>query len=60
MTVKELEEFLKDVKDKNKPVYFYHFDDHPFNDGIGISNVFEVSKDQKNTGAFEGVYIQGC
>lgn len=59
MTVKELENFLKEVKDKNKSIYFYHSDDHPFEDGIGIANVFEVSRDQGNTGAFEGVYIQG-
>ena len=25
-----------------------------------IHNVFEVSKDQENTGNFEGVYIEGC
>lgn len=60
MTVRELEEFLKNVKDKSKSVYFYHCDDHPFNDGIGIANAFEVSKDQEDTGNFEGVYIQGC
>ena len=60
MTVKELEEFLNNVKDKSKSVYFYHCDDNPFSDGIGIANVFEVSKDQENTGVFEGVYIQGC
>lgn len=60
MTVKELEEFLKNVKNKNKSVYFYHCADHPFNDGIEIENVFEVSKDQENTGNFEGVYIEGC
>ena len=40
MTVKELEEFLKNVND--------------------TVNVFEVSKDEENTGNFEGVYIQGC
>ena len=34
MTVKELEEFLKNVKDKSKSVYFYHCDDNPFSDGI--------------------------
>lgn len=59
MTVRELEGFLKEVKDKDKNIYFYHCDDHPFNDGIGIANAFEVSRDQGNTGAFEGVYIQG-
>lgn len=59
MTVRELEEFLKNVKDKSKSVYFYHQDDHPFNGVIETANVFEVSKDQGNTGAFEGVYIQG-
>ena len=60
MTVKELEEFLKNVNDKSKTVYFYHQEDNPFNDGIGTVNVFEVSKDEENTGNFEGVYIQGC
>lgn len=59
MTVKELEDFLKEVKDKNKNVYFYSIDENPFNDAIGIGNAFDVSKDQANTGAFEGVYIQG-
>lgn len=59
MTVGELEEFLKNVKDKSKSVYFYYQDDNPFNDGIETANVFEVSKDQENTGNFEGVYIQG-
>ena len=57
---KELEEFLKNVNDKSKTVYFYHQEDNPFNDGIGTVNVFEVSKDEENTGNFEGVYIQGC
>lgn len=60
MTVGELEEFLKNVKDKSKPVYFYHCDDHPFYDGVRISNAFEVSKDQGDTGNFEGVFMQGC
>lgn len=60
MTVGELEEFLKNVKDKSKYVYFYYQDDNPFNDGIGTVNAFEVSKDQEDTGNFEGVYIQGC
>ncbi len=47
MTVKELEEFLKNVNDKSKTVYFYHQEDNPFNDGIGTVNVFEVSKDER-------------
>lgn len=59
MTVKELEDFLGKVKDKDKGVYFYGCDENPFEDGIGIGNAFDVSKDQANTGAFEGVYIQG-
>ena len=60
MTVRELEEFLMNVKDKSKSVYFYHQGDNPFNDVIGTANVFEVSNDQKDTGCYEGVYIQGC
>ena len=48
------------MNDKSKTVYFYHQEDNPFNDGIGTVNVFEVSKDEENTGNFEGVYIQGC
>lgn len=59
MTVKQLEEFLKNVKDKEKPVYFYMADDNPFDDGMGTANVFEVSKDANNEGSFEGVYIRG-
>lgn len=59
MTVKELEDFLEKVKDKDKKVYFYSCDDNSFEDAIGIGNVFDVSKDQANTGDFEGVYIQG-
>jgi len=60
LEVRKLEEFLKNVNDKSKTVYFYHQEDNPFNDGIGTVNVFEVSKDEENTGNFEGVYIQGC
>ena len=45
MTVKELEEFLKNVNDKSKTVYFYHQEDNPVNDVIGTVNLFEVSKD---------------
>ena len=54
MTVKELEDFLEKVKDKDKKVYFYSCDDNPFEDAIGIGNVFDVSKDQANTGNFDG------
>ena len=59
MTVKELEGFLKEVKDKDKSIYFYNVNENPFEDAIGIANAFEVTRDQGNTGAFEGVYIQG-
>lgn len=59
MTVGELEEFLKCVKDKKKSVFFYGPDDHPFDGGCGIENAFEVSRDVANTGAFEGVYLKG-
>lgn len=59
MTVKELEEYLNNVKDKSQSVYFYHCDDNPFDDGIGVANAFEVSRDQRNTGVFEGVYLKG-
>lgn len=59
MTVKELEEYLNNVKDKSQSVYFYHCDDNPFDNGIGVANAFEVSRDQGNTGAFEGVYLKG-
>lgn len=59
MTVKELESFLKKVEDKNKSIYFYNSGENPFEDAIGTSNAFEVSRDQENTGAFEGVYIKG-
>nr|DAT27063.1 MAG TPA: hypothetical protein [Bacteriophage sp.] len=58
MTVKELESFLKTVSDKDKSVFFYHGGDNPFNDGVGVTNAFEVSRDKSNTGAFEGVYLQ--
>ncbi len=59
MTVETLENFLKTVKDKKKTVYFYGTDDNPFDDGIGIDNVYEVSQDAGNTGIFEGVYLKG-
>lgn len=59
MTVGELEEFLKTVKDKRKSVYFYGPDDNPFDDGTGVENAFESSKDAAATGAFEGVYLKG-
>lgn len=59
MTVEKLEEFLKTVKDKTKTIYFYNPDDNPFDSGIGIDNVFEVSRDAATTGAFEGVYLKG-
>lgn len=59
MTVRELEEFLKTIKDKKKTVYFYGPDDDPFEAGLGIENAFEVSQDVANTGAFEGVYLKG-
>ena len=60
MTVKELEEFVKNVNEKSKTLYYNHQEDNPFKEGIGTVNVFEVSKDEENTGNFEGVYIQGC
>lgn len=59
MTVEQLEEFLKTVKDKKKSVYFYGPDDNPFYDGTEIENAFEVSRDVAATGAFEGVYLKG-
>ena len=58
MTVRELEEFLQTVSDKGKSVFFYHGGDNPFNDGFGVTNAFEVSRDKSNTGSFEGVYLQ--
>lgn len=59
MIVKDLEEFLKTVKDKNKNIYFYSADENPFDGGYGVENAFEVSRDATNTGAFEGVYLKG-
>lgn len=59
MTVEELEEFLKTVKEKKKSVYFYGPDDNPFDSGTGIENAFEVSSDAAATGTFEGVYLKG-
>ena len=40
MTVKDLEEYLKNVKDKSQSVYFYHCDDNPFDGGIRVENAF--------------------
>lgn len=59
VTVKELEEFLSKVKDKNKQIYFYTQNDIPFDDGVGIENAFEVSMDAYNTGVYDGVYLKG-
>lgn len=59
MTVQELEEFLKTVRDEKKSVYFYGPDDNPFDGGMGVENAFEVSRDVAATGAFEGVYLKG-
>ncbi len=59
MTVKELEEFLSKVKDKSKSIYFYSQDENPFDDGAGIENAFEVSRDAGNYGTYEGVYLKG-
>lgn len=59
MTVEQLEEFFKTVKDKKKSVYFYGPDDNPFDDGTEIENAFEVSRDAVATGTFEGVYLKG-
>lgn len=59
MTVQELEDFLKTIKDKKKSIYFYYQDDNPFESGIGIENAFEASKDAAATGTFEGVYLKG-
>ena len=57
MTVQELEEFLKTVEDKSKPVYFYYAEENPFVDGRGIANAFEALKDKEDTGYLEGVYL---
>ena len=59
MKICELEEFLRNVKDKNKDIYFYYDGDNPFDCCVGIENAFEVSKDVKSTGNFEGVYLKG-
>lgn len=59
MTVEQLENFLKTVKEKNKSVYFYGPDDNPFDDGTGVENAFEVSCDAASMGTFEGVYLKG-
>ena len=59
MTVKELEAFLSTVKDTSKSVYFYLPDDNPFDDGAGIENAFEVSRDAASQGIYEGVYLKG-
>lgn len=59
VTVKDLEAFLSTVKDKSKSVYFYLPGDNPFDDGTGIENVFEVSKDATSQGTYEGVYLKG-
>lgn len=59
MTVEKLEAFLKTVKDKTKSVYFYNPDDNPLDNGMGIDNAFEVSRDAEDTGNFEGVYLKG-
>lgn len=59
MKARELEEFLKNVTDKNKELFFYLHNDNPVEDSFGIENAFEVSKDIKSTGNFEGVYLRG-
>ena len=59
MNVQELEDFLKTVKDKKKSVYFYGSDENPFDGETGIDNAFEVSRDARNEGIFEGVYLKG-
>ena len=59
MNVQELEDFLKTVKDKKKSVYFYEPNENPFDGGTGIDNAFEVSRDARNEGIFEGVYLKG-
>ena len=59
MTVEQLEEFLRTVKDKKKSVYFYGPDDNPFDDGMGVENAFEASMDAAAIGSFEGVYLKG-
>ncbi len=59
MTVKDLEAFLSTVKDKSKSVYFYLPDDNPFDNGMGIENAFEVSRDFALQGSYEGVYLKG-
>lgn len=46
-------------KEKEKSVYFYMSDDHPFDEGMGVENAFEVSNDLSNTGNYEGVYLKG-
>ena len=59
MKICELEEFLRNVKDKNKDVYFYYAGDNPFDCCSGVENAFETSKDAASTGNFEGVYLKG-
>ena len=58
MTVQELEEFLKTVEDKSKPVYFYYAEENPFVDGRGIANAFEALKDKEDTDILKAsIYI---
>lgn len=59
MTVGELEIYLKTVKDKSKSVYYYDNTEHPFGDGHSIVNAFEVLRDAKSEGIYEGVYLKG-
>jgi len=59
MKVRELEEFLRNVTDKNTEVFFYLHNDNPVEDSFAIENTFEISKDVKSTGNFEGVYLRG-
>lgn len=47
MKVKELEDFLKTVTDKEVHIYFFHNDDNPFDLSSGIENAFEVKRDAK-------------
>ena len=59
MKICELEEFLRNVKDKNKEVFFYIYHDNPFTEYMSIDNAFEVSGDANSIGDFEGVYLRG-
>ena len=60
MKVSELKAFLNTIDNDEKEIFFCSENNNPFGDGtVSIENVFEVSEDWMNTGAYEGVYLKG-